>query len=140
MIFVDTSALFSLAVERDRDHKRAHECMLRLQSENKRLWTGLHVVQEFWFLVASRSGRDQADSTLTYIFDSGTQLQEFHAHDVRSALALSNRYPDQDFSITDRISFSLLERLDRNNVWTYDHDFAVYRYGPDHLSSFVIVQ
>lgn len=140
MIFVDTSALFSLAVEQDHAHRRAHECMHRLQSESERLWTGLHIVQEFWFLVASRSTRDLADSTLTHIFDSGTQLQEFHAHDVRSALALSDRYPDQDFSITDRISFTLLERLERNKVWTYDSDFAVYRYGPDLSSSFAIVQ
>lgn len=114
--------------------------MHRLRSEKSRLWTGLHIIQEFWFLVASRAGRDLADSALNSVFDSGTKLYEFNAKDVRSALSLADKYPDQSFSITDRISFAMLERLERNQVWTYDRDFAIFRYGRDLSSSFVLVQ
>lgn len=91
-------------------------------------------------LVYVRFGLGVADEVAVGVLAAGVDLIPFDAGDVVRALAIASQYADQDFSLADRISFVMLERLGRNRVWTYDRDFAVYRYGPDHGSAFTVVQ
>lgn len=91
-------------------------------------------------LVDARSGPARADEWLTRLLVAGVSVVGFDAADIAKALAIADDYPDQDFSLADRVSFALLERFARNRVWTYDSDFAVYRFGRDRTAAFTIVQ
>ena len=61
------------------------------------------------------------------------------AGDMESAWAIGLRFPDQDFSIVDRTSFAVMERLGIRRVATFDDHFAIYRYGRDRRKSFEVV-
>jgi predicted nucleic acid-binding protein len=49
--------------------------------------------------------------------------------DFIRAWQLGREWSDQDFSLTDRQAFAVLERTRRNRAWSYDSDFAIIRLG-----------
>jgi predicted nucleic acid-binding protein len=60
--------------------------------------------------------------------------------DLEAAWAIGAAFPDQDFSLVDRTSFAIMERLGLRRVAALDDDFAVYRYGRRRDRSFEIVR
>jgi predicted nucleic acid-binding protein len=50
--------------------------------------------------------------------------------DLETAWAIGQALPDQDFSIVDRTSFAVMERLGIHWAAAFDDDFAVSRFGP----------
>lgn len=51
--------------------------------------------------------------------------------DLEVAAAIGFAFGDQDFSLSDRISWAVMERLGLSDAISLDRDFRVYRYGPD---------
>lgn len=49
--------------------------------------------------------------------------------DIHAAWAIGEIFPDQEFSAVDRTSFAVMERLGLRRVASFDHHFAIYRYG-----------
>lgn len=62
------------------------------------------------------------------------------ASEFEAAWSIGERFADQDFSIVDRTSFALMERLGINRATSLDSDFAVYRFGPRLERTFEIVR
>jgi predicted nucleic acid-binding protein len=62
------------------------------------------------------------------------------AADLEAAWAIGLLFPDQDFPITDRTSFAVMQRLGIGRAAAFDDDFAVYRFGPDRRRAFEIVR
>ena len=60
--------------------------------------------------------------------------------DLEAAWTIGERFPDQDFSLVDRTSFALMERLGISRVISFDADFAVFRYGHGRKSAFEVLQ
>ena len=56
------------------------------------------------------------------------------------AWELAREWPDQDFSLTDRQSFAIIERSRQLRAWSYDADFAVIRLGRQRRMSLDLVQ
>jgi predicted nucleic acid-binding protein len=62
------------------------------------------------------------------------------AADMEAAWTIGDNFPDQEFSIVDKTSFAVMERLGITRVASLDKDFAIYRYGPRRERAFEIVQ
>jgi uncharacterized protein len=62
------------------------------------------------------------------------------AGDLEVAFAIGEAYSDQDFSIVDRTSFAVMQRLGLERAASLDDDFAVFRYGPRRRLAFTVVR
>ncbi len=60
--------------------------------------------------------------------------------DMQAAWAIGERFADQTFSIVDRTSFAVMERLGLTRAASFDRDFALYRYGRDRNRAFEILR
>jgi predicted nucleic acid-binding protein len=60
--------------------------------------------------------------------------------DLRAAWAIGDVFPDQDFSVVDKTSFAVMERLGVTRAASFDSDFATYRYGRRRDRAFEILR
>ena len=136
MLFVDSSVWFAVMVDRDRDNQHAKAIM---ESHGDFLVTD-HVVIETWLLLNSRHSRDAAEFFWAGIRNGAARVEPVAPMDLDTAWAIGELYDDQDFSIVDRTSFAVMERLGITRAASFDHHFAVYRYGPRRERAFQIVR
>ena len=59
---------------------------------------------------------------------------------MNAAWAIGEAFHDQNFSIVDRTSFAVMERLGINRAASFDDDFAVYRYGRSRERAFEVIR
>jgi uncharacterized protein len=90
-------------------------------------------------LVNHRLGFPAAERTAETLRTSAT-LELVGAADLERAFAIAEAFPDQRFSLVDRTSFAVMERLGVHRAATYDDDFAVYRFGRDRRRAFEVVR
>jgi predicted nucleic acid-binding protein len=133
--FVDASAFYAAADAADVKHERARECL----ADGQRLVTSNLVLAESWMLLNRRLGRQAAQAFWSAIRDGAAEVVQVGAVDLERAWRTAGDFPDQLFSLVDMTSFSVMERLGVARVATYDHHFAVYRYGPRRERAFEIV-
>ena len=116
---MDTSAWYAAADSADRSNGRAREIL----AGGDRLVTTDHVLVETWLLLRHRLNRGAAER-----FWEGLRLG-VAAADLEVAFTIGRDFPDQDFSIVDRTSFAVMQRLGISRVASFDDDFAVFRSG-----------
>ena len=58
--------------------------------------------------------------------------------DLEAAQAAGAAFEDQSFSLTDRASWALMERLAVSDALALDSDYRIYRYGSDRRAAFVV--
>ena len=68
------------------------------------------------------------------------QFSKTTSADLEAAWAIGQRFSDQDFSLVDRTSFALMERLGIRRVISFDSDFAIFRYGRDRNRAFELLR
>lgn len=68
------------------------------------------------------------------------QMEKVTAADLEAAWSIGEAFPEQDFSIVDRTSFAIMERLGLARAASFDDHFAVYRYGRDRDRAFEILR
>lgn len=134
--FIDSSVWFAAAVPRDHDNSRA-KFILRNATHPV---TTDHVVVETWLLLNSRNDRRAADRFWNSIRQGGIRVETPIASDWDAAWTIGERFLDQDFSIVDRTSFAVMERLGITKAASFDHHFAIYRYGRSRERAFEIVR
>jgi len=134
-LFVDSSAFFAAAYQPDRHHGRAI-AILRGRTD---LVTTDHVLVESWLLLRHRAGRPAADRFWAALRGGAATIEPVGLVDLEAAFAIGAAFPDQDFSIVDRTSFAVMERLGIHRVATFDDDFAIYRYGPRRDRAFEVL-
>jgi len=124
-IFIDTSVWFGAANIRDQYNERAKELLAGIRAP---LLTD-HVLIETWRLLNSRVHRQAAENFWQGIRRGAADVERVTASDLEAAWAIGEAFPDQDFSIVDRTSFAVMERLGLTRAASFDDHFAVYRYG-----------
>ncbi len=125
-LFVDTSAFYAVLDDADKDHARATAIL----SVGDRLTTTDHVLVECWQLTRIRLGRDPAERFWTSLRGGLASVETVLPADLDAAWRIGEAFPDQDFSIVDRTSFAVMERLGISSVASFDDHFSIYRYGP----------
>jgi predicted nucleic acid-binding protein len=132
-LFVDTSAFYAVIDENDGEHQRA---LSALSSES--LVTTDHVLVETWGLLKVRSSWHVADRFWSKMRAGLAMVETVLPSDLDIAWQIGQAFPDQGFSIVDRTSFAVMQRLRTNIVATFDDHFAIYRYGPTREKAFEI--
>jgi predicted nucleic acid-binding protein len=135
-VFVDSSAWFASVVARDRHNARVKAILRR---ETVRVTTD-HVIVETWLLLNSRYHRRAAESFWDRIRRGAVWIEQVTAADMEAAWAIGEIFPDQNFSIVDRTSFAVMERLGLTAAASFDDDFAVYRYGRGRDKAFDVLR
>jgi uncharacterized protein len=125
-VFLDASCFLALANQRDSYHAEAVAIWTRLVDERWQAITTNFVVAETHALFIVRLGRGQALSFLERIDASSTTVARVTVQDEARAREIVRRYVDRDFSLTDALSFSVMERLRVAVAFTFDRHFTQY--------------
>ena len=134
-VFVDTSAWYAAADIADAHHPRA---VKRLGEFSRDLLTSDHVLVETWFLAANRLGTDVAETLVNTIRAGRARVEVATIADLESAARIHDAFPDQGFSIVDRTSWSIMQRLGVRDAISFDRDYAIYRFGRDRRQAFTV--
>lgn len=134
--FVDSSAFYAAADDGDRSSARARELLAR----EGRLLTTDHVIVESWLLLQRRLGPVAAEGFWAAIRGGAASVAHVTPADLEAAWAIGERFPDQSFSIVDRTSFAVMERLAVHRAVAFDDDFAIYRFGPRRDRAFEVLR
>lgn len=135
--FVDSSALYAAA---DRSDGQSGAARAALSEYRDGLITSDHVLVESWLLARARRGAEAAESLWRRLRLAGTAVESIGPADLEAAWRIGEAWADQGFSIVDRTSFAVMERLGITRVISFDEDFAVYRYGPRRSRAFEVVR
>jgi predicted nucleic acid-binding protein len=135
-LFVDTSAWYAAADRSDASHHRAKAVLKAEES----LVTSDHVLVETWVLVRHRLGRTAAERFWGGLRAGAAEVEPVTAGDLAVAWAVAESFPDQDFSIVDRTSFAVMQRLGLRRVASFDDDFSVFRFGRARRQAFEVLR
>ena len=135
-IFVDSSAWYAAADRSDRSNSRAKH----LLATEEPLVTSDHVLVETWRLIHHLISTNAAEAFWDGLRSGVAIVEQTNSADLEAAWAIGERFADQDFSLVDRTSFALMERLGISRVITFDSDFAIYRYGRGRRFAFEVLR
>ena len=140
VLFADTGALFALLVRDDVHHADAVRAEAEIRARREQVWTIDPVLTELWLLLRREIGTRRCDGLVGGVLERGVRREPLLDQDFARAWQIGGEWHDQDFSLTDRQSFAVLERTRRERAWTYHHDFAVIRLGQWRDRALVLVR
>ena len=124
-LFVDTSAWYALARPRDRAHARLARALRDRVSRGVRIVTTNLIVAETHALLLRRVGRGPAEAFARVVRASPnlvvTSSPDFEAAALDEWLG---RFNDEDFSLTDAVSFAVMAERGIREALTQDRHFA----------------
>ena len=135
-VFVDSSAWFAMLVKRDKNNARAK---VILRDATDRITTD-HVLVETWLLLNARYRQGAGDAFWAHLRAGAARVEKVLPADLEAAWGIGVAFPDQQFSIVDRTSFAVMERLSIDRAASFDDDFAVYRYGAGRKKAFEVLR
>ena len=135
-VFVDSSGWYAAADRGDRLNGAAK----RLLATDEPLVTSDHVLVETWRLIHHFISAYAAEVFWEGLRSGVAAVEQTTSADLESAWAIGQRFPDQDFSLVDRTSFALMERLGIKRVISFDDDFAIFRYGRGRNHAFELLR
>jgi uncharacterized protein len=135
-IFVDSSAWYAAADRGERNNARAK----RILQSGESLVTTDHVLVETWLLLRHRLHRSAAERFWAGVRAGIATVETVSDADLENAWVIGTSFRDQDFSIVDRTSFAVMQRLGIHRAASFDADFAVFRFGPGRRRSFVVLE
>ena len=125
-VFVDSSAYYAVTDARDRNHELALAISEQLVRARVQVFTTNFILAETHALILARRDRVTSANVLAEIDDSTTIIVRVSASDERRPREIIRQYDDKDFSLTDVMSFVVMQRLRIPVAFTFDRDFAQY--------------
>ena len=135
-VFVDSSVWFASVFAKDMNSRRAKT----LLTSGEPLVTSDAVIVETWSLLFRRFHYSVAEQFWGGIRRGGAEIEKVTASDFDEAWRIGGLFADQRFSIVDRTSFAVMERLGLTRVASFDQDFAIYRYGRKRDRAFEVLR
>jgi uncharacterized protein len=126
MILVDTGAWYALADPQERHHGHAVAQFGRLtKGEHGRMVTSDYILDETYTLLRMRLGIEPV-VRLRGLLDqsSSIQLLRVSDDDFERSVDLMIAHEDKRWSLTDCASFVLMQQLEIQDAFTFDHNFA----------------
>ena len=134
-VYVDTSAWVSLADSSETHHQRIAETLRNRQGQ---LVTSDHILHETWMVMRYRHDAYAAETLVNSVRSGIAKIEVSGLADLEVAAAIGSSFADQDFSLSDRTSWAIMERLGIHQAISLDNDFRIYRFGPDRRNSFTV--
>ena len=135
-VFVDSSVWFAAIVTKDRRNVDA-KSILRETADHV---TTDHVLVKTWLLLNGRYHYQAAKRFWDSMRRAAVRVEPTTAADLEAAWAINEAFSGQRFSIVDRTSFVVMERLGINQVASFDDDFAIYRFGRNRDRAFEVLR
>lgn len=131
VVVVDTSGLIAAVDSGSFLSAEVSATLRELRGAGRRLVLSPFVLAEADYLISDRLGRpDIAFEVLQDVVRGAYHLEPFDARNVREALAIIERYADQNVGLADAANVVLAERHDTRDILTLDErHFRVLR-GP----------
>ncbi len=133
---MDSSVWFAAVNAADASNKRAKAVL----SSGEALVTSEHILIETWSLLHKKLGRKPAERFWELLRRGIAVVEPVGSADFETAWRIGQAFPDQEFSIVDRTSFAVMQRLGIERAASFDADFATFRYGPGRRRAFTIVR
>lgn len=124
-LFVDSSAFYAAVDAGDRSHARA----VSVLGSGEGLITTDHILVETWLLVQRRLSTSVAEGFWSGIRTGAITLEVVGPSDLEVAWNIGRAFSDQSFSIVDRTSFAVMQRVGVLRAASFDDDFAIVRFG-----------
>jgi predicted nucleic acid-binding protein len=121
-LLADTSALVALSHAADREHRRAVEFFER-QSKARFVLSELILGELTTRLAAQVGGPAAARVARGVLASRRFEVLFTDAKLLAGALDLLERFADKRLSLTDAVSFALMDELDISAAFTFDRDF-----------------
>lgn len=132
---LDTSFLFALTDQGDRNHQRV---LAVAQSVNEPLVLPVVVLPEVCYLIASRLGHQAMRRFVSSVTPETIQVKSVTPEDLIRVHQILEQYADNQLDFTDAAIVAIAERLNITRVYTLDHrDFSIVR--PSHCDYFELL-
>src|SRR5260370_5507041 len=135
-LLVDTWGWYAGADSSDSSNPRAKAIL----AAGEPLVTSDHVLVETWTLLRYRIRRQAAERFWEGIRNGVATIEPVGAADLEAAWQMGSSWRDQDFSIVDRTSFAVMRRFGIERAASFDADFAIFRFGPNHRRAFTVLR
>ena len=120
---LDTSFLFALTDQSDRNH---HRVLAVAQRANEPLVLPVVVLPEVCYLIASRLGHQAMRRFVSSITSDTVQVEPVTTEDLVRVHQLLEQYADNQLDFTDAAIIAIAERLNITRVYTLDRrDFSI---------------
>jgi predicted nucleic acid-binding protein len=132
---LDTSFLFALTDQGDRNHQRV---LTVAQSVNEPLVPPVVVLPEICYLIASRLGHQAMRRFVSSVTPETIQVESVTTEDLVRVHQILAQYADNQLDFTDAAIVAIAERLNITRVYTLDRrDFSIIR--PNHCDYFELL-
>jgi predicted nucleic acid-binding protein len=123
-VFADISGYYAAASEDEQRCQDARAVLARLERERVRFHTTQYVLAELHALAITRRRNPGFALELIRRIETGaTIIVPVSGDDHPRARAILAQRPDRLYSLTDALSFAVMERLGIYRVFTFDHNF-----------------
>lgn len=123
-VFIDTAAWIALVSKRDSLHLSARQVMTELRNHDALLTTTEFVLVEVANALSAPSSRQQAVKLIDGLRSLSTvQIIPAGPELLNDGLTLYRDRPDKEWSLTDCISFVVMQQEQITQAFTSDHHF-----------------
>ncbi len=125
-VFVDSSAFFAVLDHNDPHNAEAQAILARAAAEGFPLVTSNFVIAESHALILTRMSRDAATRFLRTMEATEMRIVRATVQDEAAARVIIYRYSDKTFSLTDAISFAMMQCLGIDVAFAFDRHFRQF--------------